>query len=70
MEFSKVIVGTAECTNRLTMYTKECGQMISNDISFYESQFSRAKIAEKEMAEGVDFLGLVKTIHKGFYGYI
>ena len=23
MEFSKVIVGTAECTNRLTMYTNE-----------------------------------------------
>ena len=44
--------------------------MISNDISFYDSWFSRVKMAEKEMAKGVDYLGLVKTSHKVFYGYI
>ena len=40
---------------------------MSNDTYFVDIWFSGVKTAKEEMAEGVDFCGLAKTIHKGFF---
>ena len=50
----------------IMMSTKWCGQLASNDNYFADSWFSGVKTAEEAMAEGVDYCGPVKTIHKGF----
>ena len=64
--FQKYIGGTVVCINILAMDTKGCGQLTSNDTYFADSWFSSIKIDEEVMAEGVDYCGPVKTIHKGF----
>ena len=51
---------------RLTMSTKGCGQLTSNDTYFADSWFSGVKTSEEVMAAVVDYCGPAKTIHKGF----
>ena len=51
---------------RLAIATKGCGQLASNDTYFADSWFSSVKISEEMAAEGVNYCGPVKTIHKGF----
>ena len=41
--------------------------MMSNDTYFSDIWFSGAKTVEEVMAEGADYCGLAKTIHKGFF---
>ena len=65
-KFKKYIVGNAACMNRLAMATKGYGQLTSNDTYFDYIWFSGVKTDEDAMVEGVDYFGLVKTIHKGF----
>ena len=67
LEFQKDLGGTAACTERLLIGTNVCGQLTSNDTYFTDIWFSSVKNVEEVMAEGVDFCGLVKTIHKGFF---
>ena len=66
LNFLKEIGGTASCMKRLIMATKGYGQIRSNDTYFSGIWFSGVKTAEEAMAEGVDYFGPVKTIHKGF----
>ena len=51
---------------RLSIATKGCVQLASNDTYFYEIWFSSIKMAEEMAVSGVDYCGPVKTIHKGF----
>ena len=51
---------------RIFMAKKGCGQMKSNYTYFSDSCFGRVKMSEEAMAEGVDYCGPVKTIHRGF----
>ena len=62
----KYLGGTAACMRRLSMDTKGCVQLTSNDTYFSDIWFSDVKTAEDAMAVGVDCCGLVKTSHKGF----
>ena len=64
--FQKQIVGTAACMKILMMATEGFGQIISNDNYFYYIWFSGVKTDEEAMAEGVDYCGTVKTVHKVF----
>ena len=54
------------CMKGLAMATKGCGQLTSNNTYFADSWFGSVKNDEEAMAAGVDYCGLVKTIHKGF----
>ena len=65
-KFQNVLGGTAACMKRLAISTKGCGQLTSNYTYFYYSWFSSVKTAEEMGAAGVDYFGLMKTIHKGF----
>ena len=51
---------------RLSIATKGCVQLASNDTYVYEIWFSSIKMAEEMVVAGVDCCGPVKTIHKGF----
>ena len=64
--FKNYIGGTASCMRIIMMATKGCGKLTSNDTHFADSWFSGVKKVEEAMAEGVDYCGLEKTIHKGF----
>ena len=64
--FQKYIGGTSMCMRRLMMATQRCGEMKSNDTHLDDSWFSGVKTAEEAMAEGVDYCGPAKTIHKDF----
>ena len=46
---------------------KWCGQLSSNYTFFADIWFSGVNIVEEKMAEGVDYFGPVKKIHKGFF---
>ena len=59
---------TNVCMERLAVANKGCGQLKSNDTYFENSWFSSVKNSEEAMAEGVDYCGLAKTIHKVFLG--
>ena len=50
----------------LMIDTKGYSQMASNDTYFSYIWFIGVKTDGEAMAEGVDFCGLVQTIHKGF----
>ena len=52
--------------NILSIITKGCYQLTSNDIYFADSWFSSVKKSEEAMAAGSDYFRPVKTIHKGF----
>ena len=54
------------CMKRLAIATKGCVQLTSNDTYFPDIWFSSIKNAEEMADAGVDYCGLVKTIHKGF----
>ena len=64
-EFQKDLGGTSACIRRLMLYSKGCGQQISNDNYFSDSWFSYVKNNEEAMAAGVDYCGTAKTSHKG-----
>ena len=64
--FQTCIGGNAACMKRLTMATRECVQLTSNETYFVDIWFRGVKTAERVMAEGVDYYGPEKTIHKGF----
>ena len=51
---------------RIMKGTNGCGQMLSNETYFDEIWFSGVKTADMEINKGVDYYGLVKTIHKVF----
>ena len=55
--------------NRLIMDKKGCVNLMSNDTYFFYSWFSGVKNVEEAMAERVDYIGPVKTSHKGFCLY-
>ena len=52
--------------NRITMDTKGCGQLTSNETLFDYSWFSGVKMAEEAMAQGGDYYGPVNMSRKGF----
>ena len=64
--FQKDIGVTSARMKRLSIATKGCVQLTSNDTYFSDRWFSSIKTAEEVMAAGVDYCGPVKTIHKGF----
>ena len=71
LTFQKYIGGTSECMKRLMMDTKGCGQLTSNNTYFADIWLNGLKtageaMAQEAMAEGLDYCGPVKTIHKGF----
>ena len=66
-KFQKDLGGTTACMKRLAIDNKRCGQLISNDTYFYDSWFSFVDTAEDIVDAGVDYCGLVKTSHKGFF---
>ena len=59
--------GTAECTKRLMMATKVCGQLTSNDTYFDDIWFSVVQTDDEVITEGVDYCGPVKASHKVFF---
>ena len=63
--FQKYLVGIAACLKRLTISTKGCGQLKSNDIYFSCIWLISVKMSEL-MAQEFDYCGSVKTIYKGF----
>ena len=65
-EFSKRYWRYCSVHEEKTMTTKGWVQLNSNDTYFSDIWFSGVKTAEKKIAEGVYYCGLVKTIHKGF----
>ena len=65
--FQKYLGGTTACMKRIAIDTKGCGQLTSNDTYFSDSWFSSVKTSEEMAATGVNYCGLAKTIHKGFY---
>ena len=66
-KFQNVLGGTTVCMKRLAIATKGYGQLTSNDTYSSGSWFSYVKTAEDMEAAGVDYYGLVKTSHKGFF---
>ena len=52
---------------RLSIATKGCVQLASNDTYFYEIWFSSIKMAEEMAVAGVDYCGPVKTSHNIFF---
>ena len=65
-KFQNVLGGTTVCMKILSIATKGCVQLTSNDAYFADSWFSSVKTAEDITAAGVDYCGPVKTSHKGF----
>ena len=55
------------CMKRLAIVTKGCGQLTSNYTSFADIWFSSVKTAEEVMASRVNYFGILKTRHKGFF---
>ena len=66
LAFQPQIRGTGACMKIIMKSTKGCGQLSSNETFFSDSWFSGVKIVEDANAEGVDFCGPVKKIHKEF----
>ena len=64
--FQQQIRGAASCTKIIMKDNKGFCKLSLNDTLFADTWFSRVKTAEEEMAEGVDYCGPVKTIHKLF----
>ena len=56
-EFQHQIGGTAACMKILMIDTKGRGRLISKVTYFSDNWFSRVKIAEEAMAEGVNYCG-------------
>ena len=52
--------------NRLTMATKGCCQLTSNETYFADSWFIGVKTVDEAMDQGVNYCGHVKSSHKGF----
>ena len=48
--FQNVLGGTTACMKRLTIATKGCGQLTSNDNYFADSWFSSVETAEEDMS--------------------
>ena len=65
-KFQQDIGATTSCIKGPMMDTQWCGQLTSNETYFVDSCFSGVKTVDEVMAEGVEFCGPVKTIHKGF----
>ena len=65
-KFQKDIGGTTAFMKRLSISTKGCGQLTSNDTYFADSWLSSVKPDEEMAAVVVDYCGTVKTSHKGF----
>ena len=55
LNFKKDIGGNAACTKIITMDTKRCDQLTSNDTYITDSWFSGVKTADEAMDEGVDY---------------
>ena len=53
------------CMRRLTIATKGCGQLTSNETYFSDSWFSSVKNTEEAMDAGADYCEPVKTSHNG-----
>ena len=66
LNFQKYLGETAVCMKRLMVAKKGCSHMPSNDTYFSDIWFSGVKTADDAMADGVDYCGPEKTIHKGF----
>ena len=66
-KFHKYLGGTIACIKRLSISTKGCSQLTSNDTYFSGSWFSSVKNDEEAMAAGVDYCRPVKTSHKVFF---
>ena len=64
--FQKYLRGTTTCMNRISIATKGCGQLISNETYFCDIWFSSVKTAKEMMSTGFYYCGPVKTSHKGF----
>ena len=64
--FQKYTRGTESCMKTLTMATKDCGQVTSNETYSSDILLSRVKTAEEVMSEGVDYCGPAKTSHNIF----
>ena len=64
--FQNELGGTAACMKILAISTKGCGQLTSNSTYFDDIWFSSVKMAEGEMAAGVNYRVPVKASHKGF----
>ena len=56
LDFQKYIGGTEVCMKRLTIATKMCVQMTSNNTNFADSSFSGVKTADEGMAVGNNYL--------------
>ena len=67
VKISKISWGTTACMKRIAIDTKGCGQLTSNETYFADSWFSSVKTSEEMAATGVNYCGLAKTSHKGFY---
>ena len=65
--FQSELGGTAACMKRLSIATKGCGQLTSNDTYFAYIWFSSVKTDEEMAAAVVNYCGPVKTSHKGFF---
>ena len=61
LEFQKDIGGTTVCMKRLSIATKGCGQLTSNDTYFSDRWFSSVKTAEEAMVSGVDYFRPLNT---------
>ena len=66
LEFQQDIVGTAYFTKIIIKADKVCGNISSKYAFFDDILFRRIKPAEDANAEGLDYFGPAKTIHKGF----
>ena len=66
LKFQKYIRGTAKCMKILSIATKGCVQLTSNDTYFANIWFGSLKTAEEGMFAEVNYCGSAKTIHKGF----
>ena len=65
-DLQKYLIGTSACTRILTISTKRCRKLTSNDTYFEDIWFSRVKPVEEAMDAGVDYCGSAKMSHKGF----
>ena len=66
LAFQKYLGGTDACTKRLSISTKGCGQLTSNDTYFADRWFSSVKTSKEAMDTRVDYCGRAKTSQKGF----
>ena len=68
--FQRFLGGTTACMKRLSIVTKGCGQLKSNDTYFSDSWFGSIKNADEMAAAGVDYCGPEKTSHKVFFSHV